>query len=270
MKTEPGYLVAKTENDKIFTYWNEKIKPNGEDYMFTQKIGFDEVDDYFDKVLYESDLTKWNASIIKAEVNDELKKYILIEFVNITGKVDFDSQLQQGIDISSLWDSIKINKHCVEGFICHLKGCVDAHIYTATLKSIEEKPVVEDKESINDNNIDSFIKKYISNLPENWRGDLDMYLAMKNSMIEAISFTEKYILSTNQQSTEQEWISVDIEPEFGGEYNVVYDLEDGGELVTSTMDYEKLTKLWMDTRGANIPIHTVKLWMPLPNLPKAK
>lgn len=62
----------------------------------------------------------------------------------------------------------------------------------------------------------------------------------------------------------EKWIDVSVEPKFGGEYNVVYDLEDGGELVVSTMDYDKTTKLWMDTRGANIPIFTVKKWQELP------
>lgn len=66
---------------------------------------------------------------------------------------------------------------------------------------------------------------------------------------------------------QSKWIDVSIEPEFGGEYNVVYDLEDGGELVVSTMDYDKITKQWMDTRGANNPIHTVKLWKKLPDKP---
>lgn len=61
------------------------------------------------------------------------------------------------------------------------------------------------------------------------------------------------------------WISVDIEPEFGGEYNVVWDLGDGEPLVTTTMDYDKRTKEWIDTAGSNKSILTVKFWQPLPS-----
>lgn len=67
---------------------------------------------------------------------------------------------------------------------------------------------------------------------------------------------------------QNKWISVDIEPEFGGEYNVVYDLEDGdSELVVTTLMYCKIEKLWRDERGANYLVNTVKLWQPLPDKP---
>ncbi len=52
---------------------------------------------------------------------------------------------------------------------------------------------------VNDENINKFINTYIKDLPKNWRTDLDMYLAMKNTMIEALSFNEKYLIYRNQK-----------------------------------------------------------------------
>lgn len=85
--------------------------------------------------------------------------------------------------------------------------------------------------------------------------------ALKKQVSSLIQYKDSL---TKDLVNSENWIDVSIEPEFGGEYNVVYDLLDGEELVVSTMDYDKTTKLWMDTRGANIPIHTVKLWKELP------
>lgn len=50
---------------------------------------------------------------------------------------------------------------------------------------------------INDSNIDIFINKYINDLPKNWTSNLDMYLAMKNSIIEALSYPDKYTIKRN-------------------------------------------------------------------------
>jgi hypothetical protein len=63
------------------------------------------------------------------------------------------------------------------------------------------------------------------------------------------------------------WIGVENEPEFGGEYNVLYDLSDGGSPVVSTMDFDKNEHKWFDTRGANIECTTVIKWQPLPTPP---
>jgi len=38
-------------------------KPNGEDYIFSRKVSFDEVEDFFDKELYEADLKKYHESL---------------------------------------------------------------------------------------------------------------------------------------------------------------------------------------------------------------
>ena len=63
------------------------------------------------------------------------------------------------------------------------------------------------------------------------------------------------------------WVDVSNEPDYGGEYNVLYDLEDGLEPVVSTMDFDKINHKWFDTRGANIECMTVLKWQPLPSPP---
>jgi hypothetical protein len=68
---------------------------------------------------------------------------------------------------------------------------------------------------------------------------------------------------------EDQWTSVETEPEFGGEYNVLYDLQDGQEPLVSTMEFDGIKKKWYDTRGANIDCDTVLKWKPLPTPPTA-
>jgi len=45
---------------------------------------------------------------------------------------------------------------------------------------------------INDKEMDNYISNYINDLPSDWTSNLDMYLAMKNAMIEALSYPNKY------------------------------------------------------------------------------
>lgn len=79
-------------------------------------------------------------------------------------------------------------------------------------------------------------------------------------------------LSDVKSKADAKWIDVSIEPEYGGEYNVLYDLEDGEtELIVTTLMYCKLEKTWRDERGANYIVNTVKKWQYLPEaiqLPK--
>lgn len=49
----------------------------------------------------------------------------------------------------------------------------------------------------NDYNMDIFINKYIRELPKNWRGEVDLYLGMKNAMLEALSYPDKYTIKRN-------------------------------------------------------------------------
>jgi hypothetical protein len=60
------------------------------------------------------------------------------------------------------------------------------------LKMLANKSVFDGKE-LNDEAMDSYINNYTNNLPTNWTTMLDMYLAMKNAMIEALSYPNKYI-----------------------------------------------------------------------------
>jgi hypothetical protein len=52
------------------------------------------------------------------------------------------------------------------------------------------------KEEINDKEINIFINKYLGELPEKWHTKLDFYLAMKNAMIESLSYPEKYTVKS--------------------------------------------------------------------------
>jgi len=48
---------------------------------------------------------------------------------------------------------------------------------------------------MNDKNVDNFIHDYLQQLPDGWGNTkTDMYLAMKNAMLEALSYPEKYII----------------------------------------------------------------------------
>ena len=50
-----------------------------------------------------------------------------------------------------------------------------------------------DSKEVNDKEIDAFINNYINALPDGWNSRLDMILSMKNAMIEALSYKEKYL-----------------------------------------------------------------------------
>lgn len=47
---------------------------------------------------------------------------------------------------------------------------------------------------VNDKSIDEFVNVYINHLPQNWNSSLDLYLAMKNAILEALSYPDKYII----------------------------------------------------------------------------
>lgn len=70
------------------------------------------------------------------------------------------------------------------------------------------------------------------------------------------------------------WVSVGIPPRQGGEYNVIYDLEDGGEPVVTTMEYyiplpknDSMAEGWYDIRGVGGKCETVLYWKDLPDVP---
>lgn len=79
-----------------------------------------------------------------------------------------------------------------------------------------------------------------------------------SSLIEYKDELTKNLLNTNN------WIDVSVEPEFGDEYNVVYDLQDGGIPLTTTMEYDKVEKVWKDVIGSGGICNTVISWQPLP------
>jgi hypothetical protein len=80
---------------------------------------------------------------------------------------------------------------------------------------------------------------------------------------------ELYEIFSNEELDKCDgWISAEIEPKMSGEYNVLYDLEDGEpELVVTTMDYCTVEKVWRDTRGIGNICNTVKMYKSLPKPP---
>jgi hypothetical protein len=100
---------------------------------------------------------------------------------------------------------------------------------------------------------------------ENWRESNNVnYERWKEEMYKNRELKEQL---KDREVERMKWVNVDQEPEFGGEYNVLYDLSDGGNPVVSTMDFDKNEHKWFDTRGANIECTTVLKWMPLPASP---
>jgi len=83
-------------------------------------------------------------------------------------------------------------------------------------------------------------------------------------------WAHNFINTLPSPPVKDDWVSVNTPPNVGGEYNVVWDLEDDGEPVTSTMEYDAINKIWVDTRGANTECKTVLLYQPLPHPPKDK
>lgn len=80
-----------------------------------------------------------------------------------------------------------------------------------------------------------------------------------------ISAMEEYAEICHQQKIENSWISIEKElPEFTDEYNVVWDLQDGGEPLTTTMEYDSINKKWIDIINNRIECFTVLYWQKLP------
>lgn len=72
-------------------------------------------------------------------------------------------------------------------------------------------------------------------------------------------------------ATDDDWISVEQNPKFNGEYNVAWDVEDGdSELVVTTMEF--WNGKWIDVINSETDMTfyctTVKYWRPLPKPPK--
>lgn len=51
---------------------------------------------------------------------------------------------------------------------------------------------------INDQNISEWTDNYIDSLPDGWTTKLDMKLAVKNAMLEALSYPERYLKLINK------------------------------------------------------------------------
>lgn len=150
--------------------------PLGEDYVSIKPT-------FFNKTWFESDTKEWLSSLQPCEIDES-------ELEKIKNKVyTFDNcKADNPIDIT---DIVRVEETRTE---TKSGGWADYKIYFKQPKQVEsECEAVECK----DDNIDAFINKYIYDLPKNWRSDLDMYLAMKNAMIQALSYPDKYTIKRN-------------------------------------------------------------------------
>lgn len=77
---------------------------------------------------------------------------------------------------------------------------------------------------------------------------------------------EKYANQFKEQSyTEQKWVSVkDRLPEYGEDFNVVLDLEDGGEPVSGIMEFDGVKFIWIYP-GSDVECVQVTHWQPTPS-----
>lgn len=134
---------------------------------------------------FEIDTKQWLNSLQPCEISESELCLILS---NVT-KLDYDNPIEVTdiVNASVICKVERCDGECIE---CNHMAI---RIVFKHPKQVEEIEAVE----CNDDNMDSFINKYIKELPEKWRSDLDMYLAMKNAMLEALSYPNKYTITRN-------------------------------------------------------------------------
>ena len=117
------------------------------------------------------------------------------EIEQLGREIHYQSQ-NEGLDSNGCFNQyqgfIKGYTQCQETLTTRILE-LDAQIESLTNIAVMEVSCKEDlKTKLNDEAIDLFINNYIKSLPHNWRTTLDMYLAMKNAMLESLSYPNKY------------------------------------------------------------------------------
>ena len=160
-------------NGKIMSA-NDKM-PQGEDYVSLNPTHFNKLD-------FDIDAKQWLNSLQPCEISESELCLILS---NVT-KLDYDNPIEVTdiVNASVICKVERCDGECIE---CN-------HM---AIRIVCKHPKQIEAVECNDDNMDSFINKYIKELPEKWRSDLDMYLAMKNAMLEALSYPNKYTITRN-------------------------------------------------------------------------
>ena len=144
---------------------------DGEIKAVVNKEAKPEYDKMFRAYLFDLAIATWKQNHEVFEFANESDMHKVLEYSNLLLDADED-ELKKGIEVTC----IKIK--CEESL---------------TNIAVMEVSCKEDlKTKLNDEAIDLFINNYIKSLPHNWRTTLDMYLAMKNAMLESLSYPNKY------------------------------------------------------------------------------
>jgi len=214
------------QNNKHYYLLNSKVMVSDskmpEKRIVQHKDYNQKFEDYKYKTFYDNWLFYLQPCDIDESEFDKVKRYVFnngnvfktTEITDIVfekyGKIYFKQPVEQKIELGDTIEYTIYNKNTP-----HLHG----KTFRAKVASIDENncyvyapygqdiiPISQAKlihkeqpkqVEINDSNIDIFINKYINDLPKNWTSNLDMYLAMKNSIIEALSYPDKYTIKRN-------------------------------------------------------------------------
>lgn len=100
-------------------------------------------------------------------------------------------------------------------------------------------------------------------------GDHDLKLSIRAGITDFVRELKKEWATQQPIELKEDWMSVEDAPKINGEYNVVWDLEDGSNPVVTTMEFDR--GKWIDTRGSNSDVtNLVLLWKELPEPPTFK
>lgn len=92
-------------------------------------------------------------------------------------------------------------------------------------------------------------------------------VVLAQNIDKALAQSESQIKALLQKQTV--WNPIDVKPELGGEYNVVWNLKDGDYPTVTTMDYDKVTDRWVDVIGQTDTEKSADIlyWAELPKPP---
>lgn len=158
--------------------------------------------------------------------------------------------------------SITDKKPCrqIENCVCAHDGTPLKKVAVVTFKEQESQKglFTINTEIINDFNITKTYKD----------GQLVKVESSPVEDFEVDGYNNTNYLKPDQAPVNDGWISVkDRLPELGEEYNVVWDLKDGGEPLTTTVEWDSIRKIWFDETYPD-GYKDILFWQPLPPPPK--
>lgn len=214
------------QNNKHYYLLNSKVMVSDskmpEKRIVQHKDYNQKFEDYKYKTFYDNWLFYLQPCDIDESEFDKVKRYVFnngnvfktTEITDIVfekyGKIYFKQPVEQKIELGDTIEYTIYNKNTphLHGKTFRVKvasidenNCYVYAPYGQDIIPISQAKLIHKEQpkqvEINDSNIDIFINKYINDLPKNWTSNLDMYLAMKNSIIEALSYPDKYTIKRN-------------------------------------------------------------------------